>query len=65
MLKVAICYSTKIIISYDSRLETPAVTMTLEKAIAIATTEMTTYGFLIADIIDANTGEVLAIIEDG
>ena len=64
MLKVAICYSTKIIITYDSRFNTPAVVMSLDKAIAIATTEMKTYGFLIADIIDADTGEVLTILEN-
>lgn len=64
MMNVSICYTTKVIINYDSRFDTPAVPMSLDKAISTASFEMKTYGFAIADIIDAKTGEVLAIVEN-
>ena len=65
LLTIYYHYQTKkIILTYDSSFETPAVDMTLKKAIEIANAEMNTYGFLIADIMDAETGEILAILNN-
>lgn len=64
MMNISICYTTKVIISYDSRFNTSAISMSLEKAIAIANAEMRSYGFTNADIIDAETDEILAILEN-
>lgn len=62
MTKIEITYTTKMVISYDGRFDTPAMSVSLENAIAIATMEIKTHNFTMADIIDADTGEVLAII---
>jgi len=63
MMKIELTYATMIVISYDGgRFDTPAMSLSLENAIAIATMEIKTHNFTMADIIDADTGEILAII---
>ena len=65
MMKIELTYTTIMVISYDDgRFNTPAMSISLENAIAIATMEIKVHNFTMADIIDADTGEVLAIITD-
>ena len=62
-LNVEIYYCTKITVCYDHHLYTNARPENLRKAIETAKADMRAYGYISAEIIDSETGEILAIIK--
>ena len=60
---VEIYYCTKMVLCYDQHFYTNAQPMNLGKAIETAKADMRVYGYVSADIIDSETGEILAIIK--
>lgn len=62
--EVEICYTTNMIISFDHIYEVPAKVRRLDAAIGLARSSIKLHNFDVADIIDAATGEVLAIVRN-
>ena len=60
---VEIYYGAKITMCYDQHFYTNAQPMNLGKAIETAKADMRAYGYVSVDIIDSETGEILAIIK--
>lgn len=63
MINVELCFSTKMVISFD-RMYEHEYRGSLDGAIDFATKALRLHNFGTADIIDATTGEVIAIIEE-
>ena len=61
--RVELCYSTQMILSGDGILNTTQRSMSLNKAVNQAKDLILAYDFGYVDIIDAATGEVLAIVK--
>lgn len=61
--KTTFTYSTKMILSFDQTYETCKMSVSLGDAVAFAEISMKIHNFSVCDIIDANTGEVLAIVK--
>ena len=57
-----ICYCTKSYKYYDTHFSTPGRPRSLEEAILEAHRDMEFYGFSEADVVDSETGEILAMI---
>lgn len=63
-MTVTLEYTTKVIISFDHLFETSfAFNPNLSTAIDFAKLAMLNHNFSVADIIDAETGEILAIVK--
>ena len=62
-IKVELSYSTQMILSGDGILSTAQRSMSLNKAVNQAKDLILAYDFDYVDIIDATTGEVLAIVK--
>ena len=62
-INVEIYYCAKITVCYDQSFYTNAQPMNLGKAIDMAKKDMKVYGYVSADIIDSETGEILAIVQ--
>ena len=64
MFDIEICYTTNMFISFDNTYEIHPKVRRLDAAIGLAHSALKLHNFSVADIIDANTGEVLAIIKN-
>lgn len=60
---ITLTYCTSLRICFDNHFYAEARPKSLEKAILEAHADMDFYGFVEADIIDSETGEVLAMIK--
>ena len=60
---VEFCYTTSVEIVFDDLFTLRKATLTIGDAVSLASTMMKLHNFTSADIIDTNTGEVLAIVK--